>query len=208
MLKRMKYQKTFLFLKRVLDISGSAFLLILSVPIFLLIAFLIKVTSKGPVFFKQIRSGLNGKKFVMYKFRSMVDGAEGMKKDLEKMSELRGPVFKIKSDPRVISIGRILRRTSFDELPQLINIFKGEMSLVGPRPPLPEEVEKYEEWQRRRLFMKPGLTCLWQISGRSEVDFDKWMKLDMDYVDQWSLWLDIKILLKTVPAVIRAKGAF
>jgi exopolysaccharide biosynthesis polyprenyl glycosylphosphotransferase len=197
-----------LFVKRLLDIFGSSLLLIVFSPIFFIIALLIKITSRGPVFFKHVRCGLNGRRFIMYKFRTMIEGAESMKTDLERMNELNGPVFKIKKDPRVTFIGRFLRRTSLDEFPQLINILKGEMSFVGPRPPLPEEVEKYERWQRRRLSMKPGLTSLWQISGRNEVDFEEWMRLDLRYIDEWSFLNDIKIILKTIPVVISGKGAF
>jgi len=194
--------------KRILDILGSSLLLILTFPLFILISILIKATSKGPVFFKQIRCGLNGRRFIMYKFRTMVEGAENMKGDFEKMNVLSGPVFKIKRDPRITLIGRFLRRRSLDELPQLINILKGEMSFVGPRPPLPEEVEKYERWQRRRLSMRPGLTSLWQISGRNEIDFEEWMRLDLKYIDEWSFLNDIKIILKTIPVVILGKGAY
>jgi exopolysaccharide biosynthesis polyprenyl glycosylphosphotransferase len=194
--------------KRTFDILGSLFLLILFSPIFIIISILIKLTSKGPVIFKQIRCGLNGRKFVMYKFRSMVERADEIKEELKVMNELKGPVFKIKKDPRVTTIGRLLRKTSMDELPQLINVLKGDMSLVGPRPPLPSEVEKYERWQKRRLSMKPGLTSLWQISGRNEIDFDEWMKLDLKYIDEWSFLNDIKIILKTIPIVISGKGAY
>jgi lipopolysaccharide/colanic/teichoic acid biosynthesis glycosyltransferase len=143
----------------------------------------------------------------MYKFRTMVRDAEKMKEPLQDKNEMDGPVFKIKDDPRVIAGGRILRKLSLDELPQLINVLWGDMSLVGPRPPLPEEVSQYELWQRRRLSVKPGITCLWQVNGRNEIDFQSWMKLDLEYIDNWSLWLDVKILAKTLPAVISAKGA-
>ncbi|HHT9119110.1 MAG TPA: sugar transferase [Candidatus Hypogeohydataceae bacterium YC41] len=194
--------------KRFLDISGSALLLLTSFPLFILIFILIKFTSKGPIFFRQIRCGLNGRRFVMYKFRTMLQEAESLKKDLVKMNELNGPVFKIKRDPRVTPIGSFLRRTSLDELPQLINVLKGDMSLVGPRPPLPEEVERYKRWQRRRLSMRPGITGLWQISGRNDVDFEEWMRLDLKYIDEWSFLNDIKIIFKTVPVVTSGKGAY
>jgi len=196
-----------LFIKRLLDIIISVILLIILLPVFAIISILIKLESKGPVFFNQIRSGLNGRKFTLLKFRSMVIDAEDMKRDLLHLDETDGPVFKMKNDPRVTKIGRLIRRTSIDELPQLINVLKGDMSLVGPRPPVPEEIEKYERWQRRRLSMKPGLTCIWQVSGRSAIGFEKWMNMDLEYIDKWSLGLDIKILLKTIPAVLSGKGA-
>jgi lipopolysaccharide/colanic/teichoic acid biosynthesis glycosyltransferase len=143
----------------------------------------------------------------MYKFRTMIEGAEGMKDSLNGLNEMKGPVFKMKNDPRVTRFGAFLRRSSMDELPQLFNVLKGDMSMVGPRPPMPSEVEKYEVWQRRRLSMRPGLTCLWQINGRNNVDFDKWMRLDLEYIDTWSPGLDFKILLKTIPAVLFSIGA-
>jgi lipopolysaccharide/colanic/teichoic acid biosynthesis glycosyltransferase len=170
-------------------------------------AILIKLTSRGPVFFKQKRCGLNGREFIMYKFRSMVDNAEQFRLELESLNEMDGPVFKSSRDPRITTIGKIIRRRSIDELPQVFNVLRGDMSLVGPRPPLPEEVARYQRWQRRRLSMKPGMTCLWQISGRNEVSFEDWMKLDLTYIDNWSLLLDLKILLKTVPVVLLGRGA-
>ncbi len=196
-----------LLLRRVLDFSGSLFLLLFLAPVFLLIALLIRMDSSGPVLYRQVRCGLNGRKFTFYKFRSMVQGAEAMKSDLETHNLMNGPAFKMKNDPRVTRVGRFLRKTSLDELPQLINVLRGDMSFVGPRPPLPEEVEKYEGWQRRRLSMKPGITGLWQVSGRNAIDFREWMKLDLEYIDNWSLWLDLKILLKTIPVVLMGKGA-
>ena len=196
-----------LLLKRIFDIILSLAGIILALPISLAIAVMIKTMSHGPAVFKQVRSGLNGRKFVMYKFRTMVDGAEKMKDDLNSLNEMDGPVFKMKKDPRVIRFGVFLRRSSMDELPQLFNVLKGDMSIVGPRPPLPSEVEKYEIWQRRRLSMKPGLTCLWQANGRNNVDFEKWMRLDLEYIDNWSIGLDFKIILKTIPAVLFSIGA-
>ncbi|NQU95614.1 MAG: sugar transferase [Candidatus Omnitrophica bacterium] len=196
-----------LFLKRLFDIIFSLLVLVMSSPLFLLVAVVIKRTSPGPVLFKQERTGLNGRKFIMLKFRSMVVGAEEIKDRLEALNEMRGPIFKIKKDPRFTPIGRFLRRTSIDELPQFINVLKGDMSVVGPRPPIQEEVEKYEDWQRRRLSMKPGITCIWQVSGRSMLDFDKWMELDLEYIDNWSLWMDLKLLLKTIPVVFSGSGA-
>ena len=159
------------------------------------------------MFFRQRRVGLNGRTFVLYKFRSMSRDAEGRRGELESLNEMSGPVFKMQRDPRVTPIGRFMRRLSFDEVPQLWNVLRGDMSLVGPRPPLPDEVRKYVRWQRRRLSMKPGLTCLWQVSGRNRIDFDDWMRMDLSYIDNWSLKLDFEILLRTLPAVISARGA-
>jgi len=196
-----------LLLKRIFDVTASLTGIILSLPIFLVLIIMIKSMSRGPAIFKQTRSGLNGRKFVMYKFRTMVEDAETKRAELEKFNNMNGPAFKMHNDPRVTRFGAFLRRTSLDELPQLFNVLKGEMSIIGPRPPLPSEVEKYEIWQRRRLSMKPGLTCLWQANGRNNVDFDKWMKMDLEYTDTWSLSLDFKILLKTIPAVLFSVGA-
>jgi exopolysaccharide biosynthesis polyprenyl glycosylphosphotransferase len=196
-----------LFLKRLIDILGSFFGLLTLSPLLCFVAVLIKLTSEGPVFFVQERMGLRGRRFKLYKFRTMVKDAEKKLEEIKHLNEVDGPVFKIEKDPRLTPIGGFLRKTSIDELPQLWNVLKGEMSLVGPRPPIPSEVEKYERWQRRRLSMRPGLTCLWQISGRSELDFDTWMKLDLKYIDNWSLTLDFIILLKTIPAVLSGRGA-
>ena len=193
--------------KIITDYVGGILLLIILSPLFLLTILAIKLTSTGPVLFKQTRIGLFGRRFQMYKFRSMVNNAEEQIKDLEYLNEMSGPIFKIKKDPRIIPLGRFLRRTSIDELPQLINVLKGEMSLVGPRPPLPDEVNKYELWQRKRLSVKPGLTCLWQINGRNKIDFEKWMELDIRYVDNWSFGMDLKILFKTIPVVLLGIGA-
>jgi exopolysaccharide biosynthesis polyprenyl glycosylphosphotransferase len=196
-----------LLLKRIFDIITSLTSIVLLLPVFGAIVVFIKLFSPGPFLFKQVRSGLSGRKFVMYKFRTMIEGAEGMKDSLNGLNEMQGPVFKMKNDPRVTKFGAFLRRSSMDELPQLFNVLKGDMSIVGPRPPVPSEVEKYEVWQRRRLSMRPGLTCLWQINGRNNVDFDKWMRLDLEYIDTWSPGLDFKILLKTIPAVLFSIGA-
>jgi len=196
-----------LLLKRIFDIIISLSGIIAALPIFAALIIAIKVLSPGPAIFTQTRSGLNGRKFVMYKFRTMLNGAEEKKAGLEKFNSMNGPAFKMKNDPRVTRFGAFLRRSSLDELPQLFNVLKGEMSVVGPRPPIPSEVENYEIWQRRRLSMKPGLTCLWQANGRNNVDFEKWMKLDLEYIDSWSLGLDFKIMLKTVPAVLFSTGA-
>ncbi len=196
-----------LLFKYVMDRVLAFVLIVVLSPLLLAIAVAIKATSRGPVIFKQIRSGLNGRPFVMYKFRTMVQEAEKMKPELIPLNEMDGPVFKLKDDPRVTRLGRFLRRTSLDELPQLFNVLKGDMSLVGPRPLPTEEVEKFDRWQRRRQSMKPGMTCIWQISGRNEIDFEDWMKMDLQYIDNWSLGLDIAIILKTIPAVISGRGA-
>ena len=167
----------------------------------------IKLTSNGSVIFRQERIGLNGRTFTLYKFRTMLEDAHARRDEVNHLNEMTGPVFKAKSDPRVTAIGRVLRKFSLDELPQLWNVLKGDMSLVGPRPPIPEEVRSYHRWHRRRLSMKPGLTCLWQISGRNDIDFDRWMQLDLQYIDNWSPGLDVKILLRTIPAVLSGRGA-
>jgi exopolysaccharide biosynthesis polyprenyl glycosylphosphotransferase len=197
-----------MFVRRILDVALAAVIIAVFGPLLMLpAAIVIKLTSRGPVLFRQTRCGHNGRPFVMYKFRSMVDNAEQLRVELECLNEMDGPVFKSSRDPRITTIGKIIRRFSIDELPQVFNVLRGDMSLVGPRPPLPEEVSRYERWQRRRLSMKPGMTCLWQISGRNEVSFEDWMKLDLTYIDNWSLLLDLKILLKTVPVVLLGRGA-
>ncbi|MDY7032611.1 MAG: sugar transferase [Thermodesulfobacteriota bacterium] len=193
-------------IKTVLDYAGASACLLLFSPIMLVVAIAIKLTSPGPVLFKQVRSGLNGRKFVICKFRSMISGAEDMKDSLFMMDEQDGPAFKIRNDPRITKFGKLLRKTSIDELPQLINVLRGEMSLIGPRPPLPSEVEQYKPWHRRRLSMKPGLTCIWQVKARNRTDFETWMKLDLAYIDNWSIILDLKILLLTIPAVFKMPG--
>lgn len=172
------------------------------------IALVVKLTSRGPVLFVQERCGLNGRRFRLHKFRTMVPDAEARRAEVEHLNQVNGHAFKASDDPRITGIGRLLRRFSLDELPQLFNILKGDMSLVGPRPPIPDEVSQYQRWQRRRLSMKPGLTGLWQVSGRADLeDFDRWIRLDLSYIDQWSPWLDLKILLKTIPAVLSGRGA-
>jgi lipopolysaccharide/colanic/teichoic acid biosynthesis glycosyltransferase len=190
-------------------VAASIILLILLIPM-AIIAVLIKLDSGGwnaPVLFGQQRCGLRGKTFTLWKFRSMVPDAEARRNELEKLNEMSGPVFKIRDDPRVTRLGKWLRKFSIDELPQLWNVVVGDMSLVGPRPPLRSEVEKYDRWQRRRLSMKPGITCLWQVGGRNTISFDQWMKLDLEYIDNWSLGLDFRILLKTVYVVVIGHGA-
>ena len=194
--------------KRLMDFAASGILLILLAPVFLLTALAIKLESSGSVFYSQIRVGRNGRQFRIHKFRSMCDGAEAKQSELLAFNEMSGPVFKMKTDPRVTKVGKILRKTSLDELPQLWNVFKGDMSLVGPRPPLPAEVAQYELAHRKRLVVQPGITCFWQVSGRNEVtDFEEWVKLDSNYVDKQSILTDIKILARTVPAVLLRKGA-
>jgi exopolysaccharide biosynthesis polyprenyl glycosylphosphotransferase len=196
-----------LFAKRAIDVVVSVSLLVIALPVILAIAAAIKVSSGGAVLFRQTRCGLNGRIFTLYKFRTMVEGAEERRRELQHLNEMNGPVFKVRADPRVTVFGRFLRKFSLDELPQLWNVLRGDMSLVGPRPPIPEEVAQYQRWQRRRLSMKPGLTCLWQISGRNELDFDRWMELDLEYIDSWSPMLDLKILVKTIPVVLSGRGA-
>jgi len=197
-----------LMIKRLLDIAGSVLLLAILTPLFALVALLIKMTSTGPVFFCQERVGLNKRRFLIYKFRTMVADAEAKLADLEKFNEVSGPVFKIKRDPRITPIGTWLRRASIDELPQLLNVLKGDMSLVGPRPLPVRDVRGFgEDWQRRRFCVRPGITCLWQVQGRSSIGFDQWMKLDMQYLDEWSIWLDLKIMARTIPAVLKGSGA-
>jgi exopolysaccharide biosynthesis polyprenyl glycosylphosphotransferase len=194
-------------IKRLFDIVSSGMGLLVLSPLLITVAILIKLTSRGPIFFKQKRVGLHGKTFNMLKFRSMVVNAEELKEKLEALNEQTGPVFKIKNDPRITRIGRFIRKYSIDELPQLLNVLRGEMSVVGPRPPLPKEVEKYAAWQRRRLSVRPGLTCIWQVSGRNQISFEEWMYLDMQYIDNWSLMTDLGLILKTVPVVITGNGA-
>jgi exopolysaccharide biosynthesis polyprenyl glycosylphosphotransferase len=196
------------FTKRILDVTLSALLIALFAPLLLIVAILIKSTSRGPVLFVQKRIGLNKRQFNVYKFRTMVTDAEQRMREIEHLNEVSGPVFKIKNDPRITPLGRILRKTSIDELPQLFNVLGGAMSLVGPRPLPVRDYEGFnEDWQRRRFSVKPGVTCLWQVSGRSSIPFEKWMELDLQYIDQWSLQLDFEILLLTIPAVFRGSGA-
>ncbi|HOD67319.1 MAG TPA: sugar transferase [candidate division Zixibacteria bacterium] len=196
-----------LFVKNALDRLGGLVGLILTLPLMLVTALAIKLESPGPVFFAQRRAGANGRPFSLYKFRTMRADAEKHKESLRGLNEMSGPVFKIRNDPRLTRVGRFLRRFSIDEIPQFYNVLRGDMSLVGPRPPLPSEVARFEPWQRRKLSVKPGLTCIWQVSGRNKIDFEDWMKLDLQYIDNWSLWLDAKILARTVPTVLKGDGA-
>jgi exopolysaccharide biosynthesis polyprenyl glycosylphosphotransferase len=200
------HDEVLLFVKRVTDVVLAGAALVLLMPAMAIIGLLVRLTSPGPVIFRQVRCGLNGRKFICYKFRSMCKDAEQMRPALEHLSS-RETAFKIPGDPRLTPIGGFLRKFSIDEWPQLWNVVKGEMSVVGPRPAVPEEVEQYKTWQRRRLRMRPGLTCLWAISGRDELDFETWMRLDMQYIDAWSLALDWKIILRTIPHVLTGKGA-
>jgi exopolysaccharide biosynthesis polyprenyl glycosylphosphotransferase len=195
-------------IKRTLDILFSFLLLVFLSPVFLIAAGLILLTSPGPVLYLQERVGLNKRRFRMQKFRTMVPNAEKMIGRLEGLNEMSGPVFKIRNDPRVTQVGKILRRASIDELPQLLNVLMGDMSLVGPRPLPVRDYEGFnEDWQRRRFSVRPGITCLWQIAGRNSIPFEQWMRLDLQYVDEWSLWLDLKILWRTIPAVLKGEGA-
>jgi exopolysaccharide biosynthesis polyprenyl glycosylphosphotransferase len=200
------YDEIRLLVKRLTDIAIAAAGLVVLAPFMAVISILIRLTSPGPVVFRQVRCGLNGRRFLFYKFRSMCQNAEELKPALEHLNT-RETVFKIPHDPRLTSVGRYLRKFSIDEWPQLWNVLRGDMSLVGPRPAVPSEVDRYQRWQRRRLRMRPGLTCLWAISGRDNVDFETWMKMDMQYIDNWSLALDWKILLQTIPRVIVGHGA-
>jgi exopolysaccharide biosynthesis polyprenyl glycosylphosphotransferase len=195
--------------KQVIDMVGAAALLLITSPFFLAIAAAIRASSKGPIFFRQERCGLHGRAFTMLKFRSMVTNAEQLQAELNALNEMAGPVFKVTNDPRVTPIGRFLRKTSLDELPQLFNVLRGEMSLVGPRPLPVYEVERFDDpSHRRRLSVKPGITCLWQVSGRNNVsDFREWVRLDLEYIDNWSIWLDLKILFRTIPVVLVGTGA-
>jgi exopolysaccharide biosynthesis polyprenyl glycosylphosphotransferase len=198
-----------LFIKRLIDVAGSALLITLLSPLLLLVALLVKTTSPGPVFFRQERIGLNKRRIQLLKFRTMVPDADKRQSELEHLNEAEGPVFKMKNDPRVTPVGRFMRRFSIDELPQLFNVLTGEMSLVGPRPLPVRDVERIDaQWHKRRFSVKPGLTCLWQVNGRSDVNFERWVRLDLEYIDRWSLGLDMKILAKTIPAVMKGSGAY
>jgi len=195
--------------KQVIDVFGALFLIVVSSPFMIGAALAIHFTSPGPILFRQRRCGLNGRPFTMLKYRSMVSDAEQRKMELAALNEMSGPVFKVTNDPRITRVGQILRKWSLDEFPQLFNVLRGEMSLVGPRPLPVDEVERFDDpAHRRRLSVKPGLTCLWQVSGRNNVrDFKEWVRLDLEYIDNWSLWLDLKILWRTVPVVLIGTGA-
>lgn len=198
----------YLTLKRLMDIIGSSLGLLLASPIMLIVAILIKLEDpKGPILFSQVRNREYPKTFKMYKFRSMYVDAEERLQDLMHLNEQSGPAFKIKDDPRITKIGKFIRKTSLDELPQLFNVLKGDMSLVGPRPAIPREVEQYTTYQKQRLFVKPGLTCIWQVSGRNNIEFEQWVELDIQYIKTRSLWLDIKLILLTIPALLGDENA-
>lgn len=195
-------------LKRGIDLVGSLLLLLLSLPAMLAAAILVRLSSPGPILYRWKIVGENGRPLTSYKFRTMYEDADERKAELLARNEMKGPVFKLTHDPRITPIGRHLRRFSLDELPQLWSVLKGDLSLVGPRPPLQSEYARFEAWQTRKLSVKPGLTCLWQVRGRNEIrDFDDWVRMDLDYIERWSIWLDLKILALTVPAVLTARGA-
>ncbi|MBX3462791.1 MAG: sugar transferase [Planctomycetes bacterium] len=195
-----------LLVKRVIDLVGATAGLLALLPVFIACALAVKLTSKGPVFYRQVRVGRNGETFACLKFRTMHDGAHDQQEKLRAASTQDGPAFKIPHDPRITAVGRVLRKFSLDELPQLLNVLLGDMSLVGPRPPIPTEVEKYTWWQRRRISVKPGLTCVWQVWGRNRVSFKRWVEMDLFYIDNWSLWLDLKLIAHTVRGVLRGTG--
>ena len=199
---------TYVVVKRGFDFIFSIFFLLLFFPFFALAAVSVRLTSNGPIFYKSYRVGLCGKPFLFIKFRTMYENADQMLATLKDQNEKTGPIFKIKKDPRITGVGRFLRRYSIDELPQLLNVFAGSMSLVGPRPPIPNEVLQYDDRAIRRLTVKPGLTCYWQVMGRSDLSFEKWLELDLEYINEMSLWVDLKILLLTPMAVLRAEGAY
>ncbi len=194
--------------KRLVDVLGAMLALLVLAPVLLAAAAAVKLTSRGSVLFGQQRAGKNGREFCFYKFRSMRLNAEAERVDLIDLNEIEGPVFKIRQDPRLTPVGRFMRRASIDELPQLWNVLRGEMSLVGPRPPIPGEVEEYSDWESQRLAVMPGITCIWQVSGRSELDFETWVRMDIEYIEEWSLWFDLKLLAKTIPAVLSGRGAY
>lgn len=201
--------KSYNLFKRIFDLTFALLLLPFLIPVMALVAILIKIDSRGSVFFNHTRTGENGKLFNCLKFRTMVKNASALRSKLTHLNEMSGPVFKIKADPRTTKLGRFLRQYSIDELPQIFNILKGDMSFVGPRPPLPDEVKEYKPWHKKRLSVKPGLTCFWQISGRNNIkNFDEWVKMDLAYIDTASFIIDLKIILKTVPAVLFRKGAY
>lgn len=198
-----KDTKIYLFFKRVMDILGAMFGLIITAPVMLIVAILIKLEDpRGPIMFSQERNGQYPKTFKMYKFRSMYVDAEERLQELMHLNEQTGPAFKMKDDPRITKVGKFIRKTSLDELPQLINILKGDMSIVGPRPAIPREVALYNEYQKQRLLVKPGLTCIWQVSGRNHIGFDDWVELDLKYIKTRNLWLDLKLILMTIPALL------
>lgn len=208
LLDLLKKRRKYLIVKRIYDIIFSLIALILLLPFFLLISFIIKIDSKGTIFFKQLRTGKDGKPFIMYKFRSMSVNAEAMRDDLSEQNEMDGPVFKMQKDPRVTKFGSFIRRSSIDELPQLINILQGHMSIVGPRPLILSETKEFSDYENMRHLVKPGLTCYWQISGRNQLSFKNWMELDIKYLKEMNLRTDFIIILRTIKVVIIKKGAY
>lgn len=194
--------------KRAIDVAGSLVLLLALLPLFVLTALAVKLTSRGPVLFVQERAGKEGRRFDCYKFRSMYVDAEERRTQLIDLNEANGPVFKVRNDPRVTPVGRVIRKLSIDELPQLVNVLRGDMSLVGPRPAIIAETEQYDAHQLQRLLVKPGLTCIWQVEGRSDIGFDEWIEMDLTYIRQWSLALDLQLLVRTIPAVLSTRGAY
>jgi lipopolysaccharide/colanic/teichoic acid biosynthesis glycosyltransferase len=194
--------------KRGIDVVLSVFLILLLSPILVLTFLAVRLTSRGPGIIHQARIGLRGRPFRMFKFRSMHVGAHEAREEFAALNMMGGPVFKARRDPRATPVGRVIRRLSLDELPQLVNVLLGDMSLVGPRPPLPEEVARYTPYQRQRLLVRPGMTCIWQVSGRSEIDFERWVELDLQYIREWSLGMDFRLLLRTIPAVVSGHGAY
>jgi exopolysaccharide biosynthesis polyprenyl glycosylphosphotransferase len=205
--KEPKKHRSYFIIKRIIDIVGAIIGIVLFSPIMMIVAIAIKFESKGPIFFSQKRVGLYGKEFNMYKYRSMVVNAEALLDKLKDKNEMSGPVFKIKDDPRITKVGKFIRKTSIDELPQFFNVLKGEMSLVGPRPNLPKEVERYTAYQKQKLLAKPGLTCYWQVMGRNNIDFEEWMELDVKYIKERNLWLDIKLIFKTFSVLFGDENA-
>jgi lipopolysaccharide/colanic/teichoic acid biosynthesis glycosyltransferase len=195
-------------IKRAVDVASAVFFLVVLSPLLILTALAVKLTSDGPLLYKQERVGKNGEVFKFAKFRSMREGAHGELEHFRHLNEMDGPVFKIREDPRITPLGRVMRKYSIDELPQFFHVLTGRMSLVGPRPPLPAEVATYDEWQRQRLLTKPGITCIWQVSGRNDLDFETWVEMDIEYIRTWKPSLDFMILLKTIPAVVTARGAY
>ena len=206
-LEEFKKGQVYFFIKRSIDIFGSVLGIILLSPLLIIICIMIKLESKGPIFFNQERVGQDGKLFKMYKFRSMVSNAEDLLEDIMHKNEMTAPMFKMKDDPRITKVGKFIRKTSIDELPQLVNIIKGEMSIVGPRPNLPQEVAQFNECYKLKLIARPGLTCFWQVAGRNAIDFDDWMKLDMKYVKERNTWVDIKLIFKTVKVLFGDENA-
>ena len=208
-IEKIDYEKTYIYLifKRLIDIIGSLVGIIVLLPILIITAISIKLDSKGIIIFSQERVGFKGKKFKMYKFRSMVSNAEALKEGLMNKNEMSGPMFKIKRDPRITKVGRFIRKTSIDELPQLFNVLKGDMSLVGPRPNLPKEVSRFNEYQMQKLLAKPGLTCYWQVMGRNNIEFEEWMELDIKYICDRNTWVDIKLIIKTFFILFGDKNA-